>query len=160
MIPFDQPPEDDAIEVGDEVTWTPHEKERRYQSSVTGYVAGTVQGATGDSGYEVMVPDEERGGHNTIRLWSSRGTFEKTGKTADWKRKPEPAPSAAPPSQSEPEHRLPYRNAADLAADYKAKGMDKQAAWRQYVLDTIMMPRYRSEQMDAREFFSVYDRVS
>lgn len=46
-------------------------------------------------------------------------------------------------------------NAADLAADYKARGMDRYRAWDQFVIDRALRP-----DMDARDFYLVYEAVS
>ena len=45
-------------------------------------------------------------------------------------------------------------SAADLAADYKARGIDRQEAWSRFVQDKNLKPG-----MDAKEFYSIYDRV-
>jgi hypothetical protein len=46
-------------------------------------------------------------------------------------------------------------NAADLAADYKARGMGKYRAWDQFVIDRALRP-----EIDARSFYGVYESVS
>jgi len=46
-------------------------------------------------------------------------------------------------------------NAADLAADYKARGIERQASYSQFVKDRALKP-----EMDAKEFFKIYDRVT
>ena len=53
----------------------------------------------------------------------------------------------------------PYVNVAELAAHYKAKGMTRHLAWDQYIKDVILQPRVRSEEVDAKEFFKVFDRA-
>lgn len=66
---------------------------------------------------------------------------------------PEPEKPKAPPAGR------PYKNPLDLAAEYKGRGLDKYRAWDQFVIDTIMSPRYRSEPVDAKEFFGLFDRA-
>jgi hypothetical protein len=46
-------------------------------------------------------------------------------------------------------------NAADLAADYKARGMDRFRAWDQFVIDRALKP-----DIDAKTFYATYDRVT
>jgi len=46
-------------------------------------------------------------------------------------------------------------NAADLAADYKAKGIERQATYSQFVKDRALKP-----EMDAKDFYEIYDSVS
>jgi hypothetical protein len=104
----------------------------------------------GDTGFEVLTPD------GTTRLWSSRGTFAKTGKVADWKPKPKTEPTITAPSKTV-SHELPYKSAGDLAAMYRQSGLDRYRAWDQYVKDTILQRRYRSDQVDAKDFFRYYD---
>lgn len=142
---MDTPPE-----IGDEVTYTPNNP--KYEDEVTGFVAEKIKGTADDTGYEVLVNDEF--GQRAIRLWTSRGTFTKTGKTADWAKptpKPEPKYSAPAPQGK------PYKNAGDLATEYKRQGLSRQRAWDQFVIDTILTPRYRSEQLDAKDFYKLYN---
>lgn len=42
----------------------------------------------------------------------------------------------------------------DLAADYKARGMDRFRAWSQFVIDRGLRPG-----IDAKAFYSIYDQV-
>ena len=46
-------------------------------------------------------------------------------------------------------------NAADLAADYKARGMDSRRAWSQFVIDRALKP-----EMDAKDFYKIYEKAS
>ena len=46
-------------------------------------------------------------------------------------------------------------NAADLAADYKARGIDRQATYSHFVSDRALKP-----EIDAKEFFAIFDVVS
>jgi hypothetical protein len=48
-----------------------------------------------------------------------------------------------------------HANAADLAADYKAKGIERQASYSQFVRDRDLKP-----EMDAKEFYAIYDSVT
>jgi hypothetical protein len=59
-----------------------------------------------------------------------------------------------PSQQRQPVNRL-TADAADLAADYKSRGMSRQRAWSQFVIDRGLRPG-----MDAKDFYAVYDRVS
>jgi hypothetical protein len=70
--------------------------------------------------------------------------------------KPKPEAEEKKPS---PTPVRPYRNPGDLAADYKRQGIPKQRAWDQFIIDTVLSPKFRSEQVDAREFFQAYDRA-
>jgi hypothetical protein len=63
---------------------------------------------------------------------------------------PGPTPATAAAGQK------PYRSAGDLAAEYKAQGLDANRAWDQYVIDTILQPKCRTDQVDAREFKRLY----
>ena len=42
-----------------------------------------------------------------------------------------------------------------LAADYKARGMDKYRAWDQFIIDRALKP-----EIDAREFYQIFEEVS
>jgi hypothetical protein len=134
---------------GDEVTYTPHD--RRYEEPVTGFVAEEVLAHGGDTGYNLLCPLPGDAGR-TLRFWNSRGTFTPTGRVADWAA---PVKEGAPKSVAEVRERLPYRRPSDLASEYRAAGMDRQRAWSQFVKDTILMPRYRSEPVDAKAFFKM-----
>ncbi len=56
-----------------------------------------------------------------------------------------PAPSVTLPNRL-------TANAADLAADYKYRGMDRARAWDQFVIDRALRP-----DMDAKEFYRLFD---
>jgi hypothetical protein len=45
-------------------------------------------------------------------------------------------------------------NAADLAAEYKSRGIDRQRAWSQFVIDRGLNPG-----IDAKEFYRIYDSL-
>ena len=45
-------------------------------------------------------------------------------------------------------------NAADLAADYKARRMDRYRAWDQFIIDRCLRPG-----IDAKAFYSIYAQV-
>ena len=146
----------DVIEIGDEVIYSPNNP--KYEDAVTGFVADTVLGHGGDTGFEVLCPlpgDPTR----TLRLWASRGTFTRTGKVADWKKPPDVKAAAPPVSSAAPLYHKPYRNAADLVVLYKTKGFSRQQAWNEFVKDTILGP-FRSESLDAKDIYEIYDRVS
>jgi hypothetical protein len=53
-----------------------------------------------------------------------------------------------------PESRL-TASAADLAADYKARGIERQATYSRFVQDRALKP-----EMDAKEFYAIYDSVT
>lgn len=135
----------DLPEVGDEVTYTP--KNTKYEEPITGHVAEILNGG---KGYNLLAPEEDDPAR-TVRVWTDKGTITKTGKTADWKHKPEPKKTP------EPEHRLPYKHPSDLASEYKRQGVSRYVAWDNFVRDTILLPRYRSEPVDAKVFFHYYD---
>jgi hypothetical protein len=59
---------------------------------------------------------------------------------------------------SPPANHLPYLSVSDLVHRYKSDGLGRQAAWEQYIRDTILQRRCRSEALDAKEFFKIYDR--
>jgi hypothetical protein len=46
-------------------------------------------------------------------------------------------------------------NAADLAADYKARGINRQATYSMFVMDRALKP-----EISAKEFFAIFDIVS
>lgn len=46
-------------------------------------------------------------------------------------------------------------NAADLAADYKFRRMEKFLAWDNFVIDRQLKP-----EMDAKEFYALFDSVT
>ena len=71
----------------------------------------------------------------------------------------QPPPEPAQPSSPKDPAEKPYKNPGDLAAEYKRRGMDRNRAWDQFVIDTILSPRYRSEAVNAREFFLAYERA-
>ena len=54
----------------------------------------------------------------------------------------------------------PYVSSADLAEHYKAQGMDRQAAWKQYVKDTVLSNAVRSDKVDAPAFMAAYDKIT
>ena len=162
---WDAPMQNDTIEVGDEVTYTPHNQKR--EEPVTGYVAEEIKGSGDDKGYNLLVTKdiEEDLGYSqskratrtetlNVRVWLSRGTIVKTGREADWKH---PAPTPKAKYSAPTDDRKPYRNAGDLASQYKWQGLDRQGAWKQFVVDTILQPQYRSEQVNAKEFFAMFD---
>jgi hypothetical protein len=102
------------------------------------------------------------------RLWSEQVRLEKemnfhrTAVIADEERKIA-AKKAQREAQAQPHLESPRAepvtwmadNAADLAADYKARGMERRRAWDQFVIDRGLKP-----EMPAREFYSIYDRVT
>jgi hypothetical protein len=49
-------------------------------------------------------------------------------------------------------------SAATIAAHYKAHGISRNAAWGQFVRDTILQPIFTSDSIDASEFFRLYDK--
>lgn len=67
------------------------------------------------------------------------------------------------PVPSEPEERVAITeppnlhdaNPADLAADYKARGMDRFRAWDQFIIDRNLEP-----EMDAQGFYAIYDVIT
>lgn len=71
----------------------------------------------------------------------------------------QPPPEPAQPDPKVQPAQKPYKNPGDLAAEYKRRGMDRNRAWDQFVIDTILSPRYRSEAVNAREFFLAYERA-
>jgi hypothetical protein len=46
-------------------------------------------------------------------------------------------------------------SARDLAADYKSRGIERTMAWNEFIKDRGLKP-----EMDAKEFYALYDRVS
>lgn len=46
-------------------------------------------------------------------------------------------------------------SAADLAADFKWRGLSKYVAWDQYIISLGLKP-----QMDAKDFYALFDAVS
>ena len=46
-------------------------------------------------------------------------------------------------------------NVADLAADYKARGMEHHRAWDQLIIDRGLVPG-----IDAKEFYKIFDSVT
>ena len=53
---------------------------------------------------------------------------------------------------------LPFWSPGSLIMEYKRNGLDRQAAWSKFIRDTLLQPAYRSENLDARDFFHLYDR--
>lgn len=53
----------------------------------------------------------------------------------------------------------PYKNVGDLAAEYKQRGIPRDRAWGQFIIDTKLSPKYRSEEVDAKDFYQAYDRA-
>lgn len=134
----------DTPEIGDEVTYTP--KNTKYEEPVTGHVAEILNDG---KGYKLLVPLDDDPA-NTVRVWTDKGTITKTGNAADWKTQPK--------KKAEPEqHRMPYKHPSDLASEYKRQGISRAVAWDNFVRDTILLPRYRSEPVDAKVFYHYYD---
>lgn len=76
--------------------------------------------------------------------------------------RPKPTPAQESPKQEAPKPpsvEKPYKSVGDLAAKYKAEGVDRNRAWTRFVQDTILQPRFRSEAVDAKQFFQAYDRA-
>lgn len=94
---------------------------------------------------EAPMPLEEARRLALAQLVAPRARFEYTPSKND--HKPSPKPTT-----------LPIYSPGFLIIDYKRKGLDKQGAWNQFVRDTILQPIYRSENLDARDFFHLYDR--
>lgn len=46
-------------------------------------------------------------------------------------------------------------NAADLIADYKFHGIDKQVAWGKFVIDRLLRP-----EMNAKDFYALYEKTA
>lgn len=68
---------------------------------------------------------------------------------------PRPMGTAAQtPTQAEPTaiNRMKV-NAADLAADYKARGLDRARAWDQFIIDRSLRP-----EMNAKDFYAIFDK--
>lgn len=53
-------------------------------------------------------------------------------------------------------HYQPFVPLGDLLDRYRKRGLDDQAAWRQYVTDTILQPQVKTTTVDAREFMQLY----
>lgn len=53
---------------------------------------------------------------------------------------------------------LPSYSPGLLIIEYKRKGLGRQEAWSQFIRDTILQPTCRSENLNARDFFHLYDR--
>lgn len=63
------------------------------------------------------------------------------------------------PALSVPKSRMPYMAPGDLISQYKRQGLDKHAAWKSFIVDTILQPRFRSESLDANDFFNYFDEL-
>lgn len=92
---------------------------------------------------------EEARKHALEQLANPRPTQMDEGKKKPEAEEKKPAPT---PGRS-------YKNPGDLAADYKRQGISRNRAWDQFIIDTKLSPRFRSEAVDAKEFFEAYDRA-
>ena len=67
----------------------------------------------------------------------------------------EPSPTKLPhnlnPKSTVPQR--PYKSVGDLIDLYKHQGLDRYKAWDQYIIDTILQPRFRTEPVDAKTFY-------
>lgn len=66
---------------------------------------------------------------------------------------PKPAPELPPFSAKAPVPKGP-RSAADLAAEYKARRMERTRAWSEFVKDRGLRP-----EMNAKDFYAIFDQV-
>ena len=73
-------------------------------------------------------------------------------KAPEAKTKQEPIPAEEKPTVVKRDRTT--ASTADLAADYKARGMSRQRAWSQFVIDKSLRPG-----IDAKEFYKVFDSV-
>ena len=61
-----------------------------------------------------------------------------------------------PQASSSPESSIPkrpYKNLGDLIDLYKQQGFDRYRAWDQYIIDTILQPRFKTDSVDAKTFY-------
>jgi hypothetical protein len=54
----------------------------------------------------------------------------------------------------------PYKSAGDLAGLYRRQGLDRYKAWDQYIIDTILQPRFSTDPVDAKVFYKFFDRLA
>ena len=47
----------------------------------------------------------------------------------------------------------------DLIEHYKAMGMDRQRAWKEYIQDTVLSKRVITDSIDAKDFMPFFDRI-
>jgi hypothetical protein len=47
----------------------------------------------------------------------------------------------------------------DLIEHYKAMGMDRQRAWKEYIQDTVLSKRVITDSIDAKDFMPYFDRI-
>ena len=50
-------------------------------------------------------------------------------------------------------------NIGDLIEHYKAMGMDRQRAWKEYIQDTVLSKRVITDSIDAKDFMPFFDRI-
>jgi hypothetical protein len=106
---------------------------------------GVETTVSGDRRYPVEepVPMEEAIRLALSQLVEPRAKYEYVPEKKDEKRSP---------SRSQ----LPYVALGDLIDSYRVDGLDRQSAWGTYIKDSILMPRLRTETVDAKEFFRAY----
>jgi hypothetical protein len=148
------------MKIGDEVTFIPNNANER---TITGFIQEEITATGGGIGYHLWAPTVIEGDRQYVaRVWLNRGAITPTGRTIDQIYHPSKTQSAQPPAKSEQKtasSTLPYRAAGDLAALYKSHGMSKQLAWDAFVRDTILLPRFRSDSLDARDFFRYFEKL-
>ena len=50
-------------------------------------------------------------------------------------------------------------NIGDLIEHYKAMGMDRQRAWKEYIQDTVLSKRVITDSIDSKDFMPYFDRI-
>jgi hypothetical protein len=118
---------------------------------ISGEGFGVETTVAGDRRYprEPSMTLEEARKHALEQLANPRPTQMDEGKKKPEAEEKKPAPMPG----------KPYKNPGDLAADYKRQGLTRQRAWDQYIIDTKLSPKFRSEEVDAKEFYQAYDRA-
>jgi len=136
-----------TVKIGDTIRFIPNEK---YADTTEGMVQDVIKNQSGDRGYHILSPTKTDPGR-VVRVWDKSGNVELL------KSYEQPEPITETKAKPEPQRvKTRYElNAADLAADYKAQGIERQSSYSQFVKDRDLKP-----EMDAGDFFKIYDSVT
>jgi hypothetical protein len=68
-------------------------------------------------------------------------------------------PSPAEQAMTALRNTHPWVEIDALVKEYRRRGLDRQAAWREYVKDTMLQPRLRTDTLDAKPFMRAFDKA-
>jgi hypothetical protein len=137
----------DEIKVNDKIRFIPNSKN---EIPIEATVSEVITNQNGDKGFNVFY-DHPVAGNTSVRLWTNNGKFEMIEKAPARQMVDQVAPKAT--DQPLPKNRM-TADVFELVDDYKARSYDKFRAWDEFIKDRNLSP-----EMDAKEFYKIYDKA-